>query len=688
MATPQESNTEMVDAASTSSGIDPTVGAIIDSWQKERETSTQRFNLLEAEIARINDKLASTQMRNGSEASSLITIKEINPTTTDQSVFREPPPMPQPPQSPEGRAFLQRSTQPELKATDVIRCISQLNGENDIGVEEFVREVEEMRVMCSEQYLLLRMIKTERISGKAAMAIRSVHISEYAHLYQVLRQNLATRTSVRENQDQLRDTRQAFNESVQSYITRFRQAYNELQHSITNEYPDEMNRRAVSDRILKDSITDFVRGLKLEIGQMLLTTPPQNFIEAEKRAIEIERYFHEYRTRKQRTIRPDNRPRPVANFTSTPPRAIQNGFAQQPNTVFRRTERAPLEERAQIQCFKCKRFGHRSNQCPNFRTPSLQQRAPPINFTKMETKESGSMQLLQGELPTVLLGPAGQSKRTFLVDSGAGINLLKRKRTSRTEPVPVKKFTMGHSEFQTSERVVIDLFDKKIDFHVIDDDFPLIEDGILGFPALRQFKFNLSNNELKLDNNTILVQPVTTISPGQAISKTVYLEGRPTPVCFINGEKALREPIEKILLYYLDVFNLETELLPCTSLAKHTITLKENKIINTKSYRPHECHKTEIRRQMDEMLRKNIIEPSDSPYNSPVWVVPKKQEASGEQKWRIVIDFRKLNELTDQDAYPLPDIDDIISQLGNAKFFSALDLSSGFHQIPMDPKSK
>ncbi|CAK9801713.1 Retrovirus-related Pol polyprotein from transposon 17.6 [Anthophora quadrimaculata] len=88
------------------------------------------------------------------------------------------------------------------------------------------------------------------------------------------------------------------------------------------------------------------------------------------------------------------------------------------------------------------------------------------------------------------------------------------------------------------------------------------------------------------------------------------------------------------------------------------------------------------------MLDKNIIEESDSPYNSPVWVVPKKADASGKQKWRIVIDFRKLNELIDQDAYPLPNIDDILSQLGNAKFFSALDLSSGFHQIPMDENSK
>ena len=88
------------------------------------------------------------------------------------------------------------------------------------------------------------------------------------------------------------------------------------------------------------------------------------------------------------------------------------------------------------------------------------------------------------------------------------------------------------------------------------------------------------------------------------------------------------------------------------------------------------------------MLDKQIIEPSGSPYNAPIWVVPKKLDTTGKQKWRIVIDFRKLNEQTDQDAYPLPNSDEILDYLGKAKFFSALDLSSGFHQIPMEKNSK
>ena len=55
--------------------------------------------------------------------------------------------------------------------------------------------------------------------------------------------------------------------------------------------------------------------------------------------------------------------------------------------------------------------------------------------------------------------------------------------------------------------------------------------------------------------------------------------------------------------------------------------------------------------------------------NQRLWVVPKKKNASEKQKWRIVIDFRKINEDTDQDAHPLPVVDDILDHLGNAKFF-------------------
>lgn len=88
------------------------------------------------------------------------------------------------------------------------------------------------------------------------------------------------------------------------------------------------------------------------------------------------------------------------------------------------------------------------------------------------------------------------------------------------------------------------------------------------------------------------------------------------------------------------------------------------------------------------MLEQKIIQPSTSPWSSPVWVVPKKLDASGNKKWRVVIDYRKLNEVTVSDAYPLPNIEEILDQLGQSIYFTTLDLAFGFHQIEMNENDK
>lgn len=85
------------------------------------------------------------------------------------------------------------------------------------------------------------------------------------------------------------------------------------------------------------------------------------------------------------------------------------------------------------------------------------------------------------------------------------------------------------------------------------------------------------------------------------------------------------------------------------------------------------------------MLRQNIIRPSESAWSSPIWVVPKKADASGKTKWRLVVDFRKLNEKTIDDKYPIPNINDVLDKLGNCQYFTTLDLASGFYQVEMDP---
>ena len=66
--------------------------------------------------------------------------------------------------------------------------------------------------------------------------------------------------------------------------------------------------------------------------------------------------------------------------------------------------------------------------------------------------------------------------------------------------------------------------------------------------------------------------------------------------------------------------------------------------------------------------------------------MPKKADASGTRKFRLVVDYRKLNAKTIGNAYPLPDITEILDQLGQVKYFSCLDLAMGYHQIDMNPE--
>ena len=80
-----------------------------------------------------------------------------------------------------------------------------------------------------------------------------------------------------------------------------------------------------------------------------------------------------------------------------------------------------------------------------------------------------------------------------------------------------------------------------------------------------------------------------------------------------------------------------------------------------------------------------MIKPSRSPYNALVFIVPEKLDSHGQRNWKMVLDFRKLNEKTIGDSYPLPNIIDILDQLGNARYFSVFDLATRFHHIPMDP---
>lgn len=154
----------------------------------------------------------------------------------------------------------------------------------------------------------------------------------------------------------------------------------------------------------------------------------------------------------------------------------------------------------------------------------------------------------------------------------------------------------------------------------------------------------------------------------------------------VNSEE--RHQLLEILRQYQDLFYKEGDKLTFTHEVHHEIITTTNNAIYSKIYRYPRIHEQEIERQIQEMLDQNIITHSNSPYNSPLWIVSKKLDNSGEQKWRIVIDYRKLNDVTINDKFPIPNIESILDKLGKAQYFTTLDLAKGFHQILVKPEDR
>ena len=91
----------------------------------------------------------------------------------------------------------------------------------------------------------------------------------------------------------------------------------------------------------------------------------------------------------------------------------------------------------------------------------------------------------------------------------------------------------------------------------------------------------------------------------------------------------------------------------------------------------------EIARNLQEMQAADVIQPSTSPWASPVVLVRKKDGTL-----RFCVDYRGLNSVTKLDQFPLPRIDDLLDQLGKSRYFTTLDLASGYWQIRVDKPSR
>lgn len=157
----------------------------------------------------------------------------------------------------------------------------------------------------------------------------------------------------------------------------------------------------------------------------------------------------------------------------------------------------------------------------------------------------------------------------------------------------------------------------------------------------------------------ILNTTTNTVTISNKIDKTIDLENfniytinkehksieRQKKIRKLLENKVQKQYSEKLLNLceeYSDIFALEEDKLTVNNFYKQNIRLSDTTPVYTKNYRLPKMHKEEIDRQVTKLIENDLIEASHSCYNSPIMLVPKKSQ-NGEKKWRLVIDYKRLN---------------------------------------------
>ena len=132
-----------------------------------------------------------------------------------------------------------------------------------------------------------------------------------------------------------------------------------------------------------------------------------------------------------------------------------------------------------------------------------------------------------------------------------------------------------------------------------------------------------------------------------------------------------------------DVFAADSKKPTLTTITEHKIITENALPVRHKTRRLPKAWEQDIHEQIKDMLEKEIIRPSKSPWNSPLLLVKKKDNTT-----RFVLDFRSLNDVSKKDSYPLPNIRDVIDRMDGVNYWSTLDAASAYWSVPLAEEDK
>ena len=225
-------------------------------------------------------------------------------------------------------------------------------------------------------------------------------------------------------------------------------------------------------------------------------------------------------------------------------------------------------------------------------------------------------------------------------------------------------------------------------------------DVILGMPWLTEanpvLDFQRRTCTVKHGHKTVVLQPKCASSHAHETIMTAKQLQRAMRKPDVQVLLVLLEPskdgldlpkdtpaaVEPVLQEFKDVFPADLpKQMPPDRGYPHRIELEPGHEPPHKSpYRLSPLELEELKKQLQDLIEHEFIQPSTSPYGAPILFVKKKDGSL-----RMCVDYRMLNKITIKNKHPLPRIDELLDQLTGARYFTKLDLRSGYYQVPIAP---
>ncbi|PNX92889.1 Ty3/gypsy retrotransposon protein [Trifolium pratense] len=488
-----------------------------------------------------------------------------------------------------------------------------------------------------------------------------------------------------------------------------------------------------------DALIDcFVSGLHDDIRRDVLIHTPSSLVKAFSLAKVYEEKYTSTTNQKRlnttnySTNKPLNKPeiltRDSAPILNTPPTRPMSQFQKNPN-IKRISPAERQVRRDKGLCYWCDEKFSFTHKCPNRQLMLVQYdddedklfdemtQPPDITTNSHDTNPPEhhlSLNAMKGTSNMGVLrfeGSIEHIRVQILIDGGSSDNFLQPRIAKflrlPIEPGPQFNVLVGNGEVMTAEGVIQKL-PLEIQGHMLEVPVFLLPvagaDVILGASWLATLGPHVADYAsltlkffLRDKFVTLTGQAVTRPIPAQfhhfkRLAKTDVIAECFTIQCLKPHEeedifKELPTNIEPelaILLHtYKSIFKAPTALPPHRS-HNHTIPLMEGTTpVKVKPYRYPHSQKEQIELMIQEMLQQGIIQNSTSPFSSPIILVKKKDGT-----WRFCTDYRALNAITVKDCFPIPTVDELLDELCGAKYFSKLDLRSGYHQILLQPEDR